>query len=72
MRDPALHRPGLTPDDEADSTGVMILALSSEGWSAKSKPDNVLSVESRAISSAVLILRLSRKLSSSMTICSMG
>ena len=47
------------------SASAMMRFLSSEGWKEKSKPASVLMVESRAMTSAVLTRRFSRKVNSS-------
>src|SRR5262245_21116532 len=46
------------------SANAMMRFLSSEGWKEKSKPASVLMVESRAMTSAVLTRRFSRKVNS--------
>ena len=40
---------------------AMMRSLSREGWKEKSKPSSVLMAESRAVTSAILMRRFSRK-----------
>ena len=54
------------------SASAMMRFLSSEGWKEKSKLASVLMVESRAMTSAVLTRRFSRKVSSSASRASMA
>jgi hypothetical protein len=56
----------------SNSASAMIRFRSSEGWNEKSKPANVLIVDSRAIIRAILIRRFSRRVSSSASSASMA